>query len=203
MAGGGSKLMIILILLLGILVGVGGGVGAWMFLSKKKDVPATEEGSSGVSEVIASEEKPKEASEKPKEEAPSHGKSEEKPKEASGGHGAPADAPTTSTASAIPESLVFSFSSDFIVNLADPRWALLVAISLKASTPEGYKEIKENEPQLQDITIRVLSSKMVEDVRTEDGKERLKRDLLGRYRRAIASDAIANVFFTKFTLDNQ
>ena len=64
----------------------------------------------------------------------------------------------------------------------------------------GY--LKQREPMLRDAIIRALSSRRPEEVLTQDGKERLKEELIETINEAIALDepAVQQIYFSEFII---
>lgn len=70
----------------------------------------------------------------------------------------------------------------------------------KAAGPHPY--ITKRMTQIQDTIIRVLSSKRAVELLTQDGKDRLKDELLEGINEAIGTDepAVSGIFFTEFII---
>ena len=58
------------------------------------------------------------------------------------------------------------------------------------------------ETQIRDVIIRILSSKHADDLLTQDGKERLKEELLEGINEAVGLEepAVTGVYFTEFII---
>ncbi|MGP1562061.1 MAG: flagellar basal body-associated FliL family protein [Helicobacteraceae bacterium] len=90
----------------------------------------------------------------------------------------------------------------FIVNLADNsgRRYLKVKIQLELSGSGLMEEVENKTALIRDIIIRTLSSKTYEQVSTENGKIRLKDEIIGNINRKLIDGEVVNIFFTDFVV---
>jgi flagellar protein FliL len=68
---------------------------------------------------------------------------------------------------------VYEKLDQFTVNLADQETYLQTEIQLMVASPEVQAKIKQRMPEVRDAMIRLLSSKMPEDLSMPDGKTKL------------------------------
>lgn len=89
---------------------------------------------------------------------------------------------------------------NFTVNLADPGERLFIkaGVSVELSNAEAGAELTSRDPQVKDIVISVLSSRTMADVSSYEGKEAVKKDILGRINRLLTKGKVRSVFFTEF-----
>ncbi|MDY6851623.1 MAG: flagellar basal body-associated FliL family protein [Thermodesulfobacteriota bacterium] len=90
----------------------------------------------------------------------------------------------------------------FIVNLADPagRRYLKLNMTLELDTPEAAAEIDTRMPQIRDVILILLSSMRFEDVRTIEGKMRLRGQIITRCNTVLTAGKVKNVFFSEFVV---
>lgn len=65
----------------------------------------------------------------------------------------------------------------FTVNLSDKESYLQVEVALKLSDPEVQAKVKTYMPEVRDILLRLLSSKSVEELTTQEGKDKLASEI--------------------------
>lgn len=65
----------------------------------------------------------------------------------------------------------------FTVNLSDKESYLQVEVALKLSDPEVQVKVKTYMPEVRDILLRLLSSKSVEELTTQEGKDKLASEI--------------------------
>lgn len=181
----GSKLPLILGLV--VLLAAGGGAAWWFgllpFGHKADDAEQAEggHGGSGESEKAAAGEHAKAA-------AGEHGKSAEKGK--GGGHGGGAEAGAGGMRPLDP----------FLANLADETSSRYLKLSLQVEfvDAEPPAAFDARLPQIRDVILTLVTSKTFADIRTPEGKERLREDVIDRINHVIAQDAVKSVYFTEF-----
>jgi flagellar FliL protein len=90
----------------------------------------------------------------------------------------------------------------FIVNLLSEngRRYLKVKINLELSDEELTNELNSKMPVIRDIVIRVASSKTLEEISTEKGKEKFKDQVVSELNFSLKDGKIKNVFFTDFVI---
>lgn len=69
---------------------------------------------------------------------------------------------------------------EFLVNLADGRTYLRAAVALHFDATFDAKHLDSDMPVIQDAILMVLSSKSLEDVRSLDGKQKLKWEIAAK-----------------------
>ncbi|MEW6676552.1 MAG: flagellar basal body-associated FliL family protein [Pseudomonadota bacterium] len=99
---------------------------------------------------------------------------------------------------------VYEKLDQFTVNLADQETYLQTEIQLLVASPEVQAKIKERMPEVRDAMIRLLSSKMPEDLSMPDGKTKLAdevqkeiNDVLGIKKK---SQGVKKVLFGAFII---
>ncbi len=90
----------------------------------------------------------------------------------------------------------------FVVNIRDgerDRYLKLKA-ELELSGSETAEEIAQRLPQIRDLVISLLGSKSFEDIRTIEGKNFLREELLLRVNSLLSTGSVNRVFFTEFVV---
>ncbi len=92
----------------------------------------------------------------------------------------------------------------FIVNLADPGVEMYakVSITLELSDQEVTTEVEKRLPIVKDAVIDILSSKTYGDIRTPEGKERLRFELIKRINTILVKGGVRNLYFTEFVVQS-
>ena len=90
----------------------------------------------------------------------------------------------------------------FIVNLLSEngRRYLKVKVNLELEDEELQEEISSKVPVLRDIIIRITSSKTLEEISIEKGKEKMKDQIVSEINYNLQDGKIINVFFTDFVI---
>jgi flagellar FliL protein len=120
-----------------------------------------------------------------------HAKSAEKGKPAEkgkGGHGAAATAGGMRPL------------DPFLANLADETSSRYLKMSLQVEfvDSEPPAAFDARLPQIRDVILTLVTSKTFADIRTPEGKERLREDVIDRINHVLAQDAVKSVYFTEF-----
>jgi flagellar FliL protein len=88
-----------------------------------------------------------------------------------------------------------------VVNLnGEARRYLRVGVSLGVADPKDGKVIEEHRAQLSDLLISVLAATEVEVLMSDEGKTKLKQELLTRMREQLHLDKVGRVYFTEFVI---
>jgi flagellar FliL protein len=88
-----------------------------------------------------------------------------------------------------------------VVNLqGEARRYLRVGVSLGLAAQAAAKEVEEHKSQLLDLLIAVLSAAAVEDLTSEDGKTKLKDELLAQMHKELHLEKVLRVYFTEFVI---
>jgi flagellar basal body-associated protein FliL len=90
----------------------------------------------------------------------------------------------------------------FVVNISDrerDRY-LKLKTELELSIPELSDELDQRMPQIRDLIISLLGSKSFEEVRTIEGKNFLREEILLRVNSLLVSGKVKRVFFTEFVV---
>ena len=90
----------------------------------------------------------------------------------------------------------------FVVNISDrerDRY-LKLKTELELSMPELSDELDQRMPQIRDLIISLLGSKSFEEVRTIEGKNFLREEILLRINSLLVSGKVKRVFFTEFVV---
>jgi len=90
----------------------------------------------------------------------------------------------------------------FIVNLAEKEGTrfLKATVQLQVDSALVADEIAKRKPEIKDNLIMLLTSKSFEDIRTVDGKMRLKDEIIMRLNAILQTGAIKMVNFTEFVV---
>lgn len=88
----------------------------------------------------------------------------------------------------------------FIANLADEDADRYIKTTvqvefLDAEAPESFEH---KLPQIRDLILTLLTNRTFDDIRTPDGKERLREDVIDRINHAMEREAVRAVYFTEF-----
>lgn len=88
----------------------------------------------------------------------------------------------------------------FLVNLADQesRRYLKLKVELEVESEKSVKELEKSVPRIRDVLILLLSSKAYGEIATQEGKSKLKEEILKRLAAVPGGKKVKNVFFTEF-----
>ena len=90
----------------------------------------------------------------------------------------------------------------FVVNIRDgagDRYLKLKA-ELELSSTDTAQEVAQRLPQIRDLVISLLGSKSFDDVRTIEGKNFLREEILLRVNALLTTGSVNRVFFTEFVV---
>ncbi len=95
---------------------------------------------------------------------------------------------------------VFMDMDNITVNLADTDQSrfLRTKIKLEVRNEEAKTKVSENMVKIKDLVITMLASKKFSEIRTPQGKYKLKEDLVYRMNRIIGGKPIKDIYFTDF-----
>ncbi len=98
--------------------------------------------------------------------------------------------------------VMYKLEPSFIVNLADPEMTMYarVSITLEVSSPEVVLEVQKREPILRDAIIEILSNKTSRELRSPEGREQLKLEIIKRVNTILVQGGVRNVYFTEFVV---
>lgn len=92
----------------------------------------------------------------------------------------------------------------FIVNLTDPSGAKYLRVAITVEVPPKNEklmlEIEQKLPKIKDAIIRILSSKTVEEVSTDQGKISLKNEIERRTNSLLANGRLMDIYLTEFII---
>lgn len=90
----------------------------------------------------------------------------------------------------------------FTVNLADRGTDAYarVAITLELSNEKVKQEVDKRMPIIKDAVIDVISSKTSDFVRTPEGREALRLELIRRLNIILVEGGVRNIYFTEFVV---
>jgi flagellar FliL protein len=90
----------------------------------------------------------------------------------------------------------------FTVNLADKGIDAYarVAITLELSNEKVKQEVDKRMPIIKDAIIDVISSKTSDFVRTPEGREALRLELIRRLNIILVEGGVRNIYFTEFVV---
>ena len=96
---------------------------------------------------------------------------------------------------------IFSLDA-FIVNIGDgdrDRYLKLKA-DLELSKDTVAEEIEQRLPQIRDLVISLLGSKSFDDIRSIEGKDLLREEMLRRINALLVTGKARSIFFTEFVV---
>jgi flagellar FliL protein len=98
--------------------------------------------------------------------------------------------------------VMYKLEPAFIVNLADPEMTMYarVSITLELSAPEVVMEVQKREPIIRDAIIEILSNKTSRELRSPEGREQLKLEIIKRVNTILVQGGVRNVYFTEFVV---
>ncbi len=98
--------------------------------------------------------------------------------------------------------IMYKLEPAFIVNLADPEVTMYarVSITLEVSSQEVIPEIQKREPIIRDAIIEILSNKTSNELRSPEGREQLKLEIIKRINTILVQGGVRNVYFTEFVV---
>ncbi len=98
--------------------------------------------------------------------------------------------------------VMYKLEPAFIVNLADPEVTMYarVSITLELSAPEVTMEVQKREPIIRDAIIEILSNKTSRELRSPEGREQLKLEIIKRVNTILVQGGVRNVYFTEFVV---
>jgi flagellar FliL protein len=97
----------------------------------------------------------------------------------------------------------FMFELDtFIVNLLSEngRRYLKIKVNLELESEDLAEEVTAKIPVIRDIVIRIASSKTLEEIATEKGKDTFKDQVLMEVNAIMKDGRVQNVYFTDFVI---
>lgn len=172
----GKLLLIIIIVVLVLILAIGGAIVAMMSGGHEEEATGTTQ------------------------EASSH-PDEAKADEAAANEGEHAE--TGSSLSAVSTEVGIMYPLDlFTVNLLSEsgRRYLKVEMNLELEGEELALELDTKKPVLRDIIIRILSSKSLEEISTQKGKESLKEQIVSEINTRIKDGKVKNLYFVDFVV---
>ena len=97
---------------------------------------------------------------------------------------------------------IFVPIGDFVVNLADTdvQRFVKVSITIEVVNEEVQNQVNRYMPAIKDAIIDLISSKYYRDIRTPEGRERLKIELLKRLNALLPEGGVKAVYFTSFVV---
>ncbi|GAB6077646.1 flagellar basal body-associated FliL family protein [Hydrogenobaculum acidophilum] len=92
----------------------------------------------------------------------------------------------------------------FLVNLADKNANTYakVSITLELSNQKVQEEVIKRLPIIKDAVINLLSSKTYDEIRTPEGKEELRLELIKRINAILVTGGVQNIYFTQFIVQS-
>ncbi len=86
----------------------------------------------------------------------------------------------------------------FIVNLGVKGSFLKTTIQLELTRPEPGHDFERNVPKIRDAIIRVLSTRIAQEILAPEGKEKLREDIKKAANDALGTEDITAIYFTEF-----
>ena len=98
--------------------------------------------------------------------------------------------------------IMYKLEPAFIVNLADPEATVYarISITLEVANQKVLQEVHKKEPVIRDAIIEIVSSKTSSELRTPEGREELKLEILKRINTILSKGGVRNVYFTEFVI---
>jgi flagellar FliL protein len=89
---------------------------------------------------------------------------------------------------------------EFLINLADPTndKYLKTTIALGLKKGVAAEKFKDEIPPVRDAMIMTLTAKKLDDVRSLEGKQKLKKELLEAIKKALDKDDVVEIDFQSF-----
>ncbi len=90
----------------------------------------------------------------------------------------------------------------FVVNLADPqaRHFLKASISLELADEESGELVDKLKPRIRNDILMLFSSQTMEDIISQEGKVRLRDEIIARISHILGPNRLKNVYFTQFVV---
>ena len=88
----------------------------------------------------------------------------------------------------------------FIANLADEGGSRYLKATFQVEFLGAVvpPDVNARLPQIRDLLLTLLSSKTFDDVRTAEGKQQLREEIIARINQVLDRDAVKAVYFTEF-----
>jgi len=88
----------------------------------------------------------------------------------------------------------------FIANLADEGGSryLKATFQIEFTGTSVPPEVNARLPKIRDLVLTLLSSKTFDDVRTPEGKQQLREEIIARVNQVVERDVVKAVYFTEF-----
>lgn len=88
----------------------------------------------------------------------------------------------------------------FIVNLGVKGSFLKASIQLEFIDPEPPPAIENSVPKIRDTIIRILSSKKANEILSNEGKEKLRGEIVNAVNDTLGGEDVLQVYFTEFII---
>jgi len=120
--------------------------------------------------------------------------------------GGAAPAPEAAEENAPPEipkvaapGAIYAFDP-FVANLADRPGVryLKLKIEVEFLSPEVPEGLEARIPQIRDLLLTLLTSKTFDEIRTPEGKQELREEIIDRINQVLEQDLVRAVYFTDF-----
>jgi flagellar FliL protein len=97
---------------------------------------------------------------------------------------------------------IFVPIGNFIVNLADTdvQRYVKVSITIEVINQKVQNEIQQYMPAIKDVIINILSSKYYKDIKTPEGREKLKIEMLKKINSLLPNGGVKAIYFTDFVI---
>ncbi len=98
--------------------------------------------------------------------------------------------------------VMYKLEPAFIVNLADPEMTMYarLSVTLEVADQQVLMEVQKKEPIIRDAIIEILSNKTSEELRTPEGREKLKLEIIKRINTILVEGGVRNAYFTEFVI---
>ena len=89
-----------------------------------------------------------------------------------------------------------------MVNLADPqaRHFLKASISLELVDEDSVELVDKLKPRIRNDILMLFSSQTMEDIISQEGKVRLRDEIIARISHILGPNRLKNVYFTQFVV---
>lgn len=90
----------------------------------------------------------------------------------------------------------------FIVNLADEggQRYLRITMQMELSDKKLEKEIEKRLPKIRDSVLMILPNKKSDDIRTGEGKEQVREEIIAAINESLITGTVDNLYFTEFVI---
>ena len=101
----------------------------------------------------------------------------------------------------VPTKALLSLDT-FVVNLADPggKRYLRVTMTLELKDKDLLAEVKKAVPRMRDRVLLILPAKKFVEIRTAEGKESLRKEIIAQLNPLLEKNEITDLYFQEFVV---